>query len=275
MPDAVVELRDLHHTFNRGRPSELTALAGVTLELEPGAFVVVLGANGSGKTTLLNAIAGTFIPERGSIELEGRNVTRWPASRRASRIGRVFQNPFSGTAPNMTIAENLAIAMRRGVARRSLRVSLGEEGRRELIERIATLGMGLEARLDDRIGLLSGGQRQAITLLMATLVRPAVLLLDEHTAALDPKSGEQVLRLTQQIIERDALTTLMVTHSLQQAVRLGTRVIMMHRGKIVRDFSGARKSRLRIDDLLDAFDQLRYADQLDQSAAEMLQRNYV
>ena len=274
MPEHVLAAENLHHTFYAGTPHELKALDGVTLELSSCDFVVVLGANGSGKSTLLNAIAGQFIPERGTIRIDGKDVTRWPAYRRAKEVGRVFQNPLGGTAPRMTVAENMAIALRRTQGH-GLHRTLTAKGRHEIADRVATLEMGLETRLDDPIGTLSGGQRQALTLLMATLVRPSLLLLDEHTAALDPRSAEQVLRLTQSIVERDSLTTVMVTHAMQQAVRMGTRVIMMHQGRIVRDFSGAKRQRLKVDDLLAAFDQLRYADQLDMSAAEMLRRTYV
>jgi len=265
---------DVSHSFNRGTPHELRALDGVSLTLEPGAFVVVLGANGSGKSTLLNAVAGVFIPERGSIRIAGEDVTRWPVHRRAVRVGRVFQSPLGGTAPHMSIAENLAIARQRS-AGHTFHRTLTAKGRRDIADRVATLDMGLETRLDDRICQLSGGQRQALTLLMATLVRPVLLLLDEHLAALDPRSAELVLRLTQSIVERESLTTVMVTHSVQHAVRLGNRVLVMHRGKVVRDFSDARRARLRVEDLLAVFDQLRSEDQLDASAAAMLERVYV
>jgi putative ABC transport system ATP-binding protein len=190
-------------------------------------------------------------------------------------MARVSQAPDAGTAPGLTVAENLALAEQRATRRRGLRSALGGATRRALADRVAALGMGLEDRLDTPIGELSAGQRQALTLLMATLVRPEVLLLDEHTAALDPRSAEQVLRLTQQVIERDRLTTLMVTHSMQQAVRLGDRAIMMHDGRIVYDFAGARKRRLRVDDLLECFEQVRNADRLDESAADMLARAYI
>ncbi len=273
-PAPVLEVRDLHQTFQAGTPGELRALQGVDLVLEPGAFVVILGTNGSGKSTLLNAVAGTVRTDRGSIWLDGKDVTGWPEHRRAASIGRVFQNPFTGTASEMTVAENLALAARRG-NQGGLRHALRPERLREMRVKIAELGMGLEDRLHTPIGQLSGGQRQALTLLMATLVRPSLLLLDEHTAALDPRSAEHVLRMTQDIIRRDILTTMMVTHSLHQAVRLGDRVVWMHRGRVVHDFSGARKHRLRVDDLLAVFDQVRGSELLDESAAEMLRRAYV
>ena len=245
-----------------------------SLRIQPHGFVIVIGTNGSGKSTLLNAVAGTFFVDRGAIRLAGRDMTRWPEHRRAGLIGRVFQNPFSGTAPNMTIAENLVLAARRGQPR-GLGWALKRTARQEMRDRISRLRLGLEDRLDNAIGSLSGGQRQALTLLMATMEWPQLLLLDEHTAALDPRSAEQVLRMTQEIVSRRRLTTLMVTHSLAQAARLGDRVLMMHRGRVVHDFSGIRKRRLRVDDLLALFDEVRGAELLDESTAAMLARSYV
>jgi len=272
--DAMLEIRGLRHTFNPRTPAEMRALQGIDLVLERGAFVIVLGTNGSGKSTLLNAVAGSFVPNHGSIRLGGQDVTRWPEHRRATLVGRVFQNPFSGTAPSMTVAENLALAAHR-THQGGLGRALSRQRRREIAEEVERLGTGLEHRLDTPIGLLSGGQRQALTLLMATFERPQLLLLDEHTAALDPRGAEQVLRLTQEIVSRLHLTTLMVTHSLPQAVRLGDRVLMMHRGKVVHDWSEIRKRRLRVEDLLATFDEVRGAELLDASAAAMLQRMYV
>jgi putative ABC transport system ATP-binding protein len=270
-----LEVRGLHLAFHRGGPNELPALAGVDLALEPGSFAVVLGLNGSGKSTLLNVIAGSLRPDRGSIRLAGRDVTRLPEHARARWVGRVFQDPLAGTAPRLTVAENLALATRRGASWLRPGAAIGAAAGRATAARVAELGMGLEERLDERIGRLSAGQRQALTLLMATLVRPALLLLDEHTAALDPRSAEQVLRLTQAVVEREQLTTLMVTHSMQDAIRLGSRAIMMHRGRVVQDFTGARKRRLRVQDLLDCFEQVRNDDLLDASAAEMLREQYL
>jgi putative tryptophan/tyrosine transport system ATP-binding protein len=270
-----LEVRGLHHVFHRGGPNELQALAGVDLALERGGFVVVLGVNGSGKSTLLNAIAGSLRPDRGSILLDGSDVTRLGEHVRARRIGRVFQDPLAGTAPRLTIADNLALAARRSEPWWRPGMVLDSPMRAAIAERVAELGVGLEGRLGDPIGALSAGQRQALTLLMATFVRPALLLLDEHTSALDPHSAEQVLRLTQSAVGRESLTTLMVTQSMQHAVRLGTRVIMMHRGRIVQDFAGSRKRRLRVQDLLDCFEQVRNDDLLDDSAAEMLRQQYV
>ncbi|HZE74589.1 MAG TPA: ATP-binding cassette domain-containing protein [Gemmatimonadales bacterium] len=275
MSGPVLELVGLHHTFFPGTPSEQRALEGVDLTVEPGGFVVVIGINGSGKSTLLNAIAGTVTLDRGMVRLAGRDVTHWPEHRRAALIGRVFQNPFSGTAPHLTVAENLAVASLRGRWRGLRGWRMRSTRRTQLAARLADMGLGLEDRLDTPMGVLSGGQRQALTLVMATIVRPTLLLLDEHTAALDPRSAEQVLRLTEEIVVRDGLTTLMVTHSMHQAVRLGDRLLVVHRGRIVEDLSGARKRRIRVEDLLDRFDRLRNADMLDESAAEMLRRTYV
>jgi putative ABC transport system ATP-binding protein len=273
--EPVLELVGLKHTFFPGTPSEQRALEGVDLTVDRGSFVVVVGINGSGKSTLLNAIAGSVRLDRGMVRLLGRDVTRWPEHRRAALIGRVFQNPFSGTAPDLTVAENLAVASQRGRRRGVLHWGLGSARRLQLAQRLADMGLGLEDRLDTPIGVLSGGQRQALTLLMATIVRPTLLLLDEHTAALDPRSAEQVLRLTEEIVVREGLTTVMVTHSMHQAVRLGDRLLVVHRGRIVEDLSGTRKRRIRVEDLLDRFDRLRNADMLDESAAEMLRRTYV
>jgi putative ABC transport system ATP-binding protein len=274
MAEPSLELRGVGHTFNAGTPNEVPGLTGIDLVLLPGDFVVVLGNNGSGKSTLLNAVAGTFEVDSGSIRVDGQDVTRWPEHRRASLIGRVFQNPFHGTASNLSVAANLGLASQRG-HQGTLARALPRD-RYALIRReVERLGMGLEDRLESAMGLLSGGQRQALTLLMATLVRPSLLLLDEHTAALDPKSAELVLRLTEELIAREGLTTLMVTHSMAQAVRLGNRVLMMHRGRVVSDYQGVRKRRLKVDDLLDRFDEIRSAELLDESAAEMLERVYV
>ena len=270
----MLELHGLRQTFNPGTVNEVRALQGVDLTLEEGSFVVVLGTNGSGKSTLLNAVAGSFLLDEGRICLDGHDVTRWPEHRRARLIGRVFQNPFSGTAPGMSIAENFALAARRGRPR-GLGWALAPDLMGALRDRVAGLRMGLEDRLDNAIGSLSGGQRQALTLLMATWLRPRLLLLDEHTAALDPKSADQVISLSDEVIRRDGLTTLMVTHSMAQAVAYGDRIIMMHRGRIVHDFRGAEKRRLRPEDLIDRFDEIRRREQLDEGAAAMLRDLYV
>lgn len=273
--EPVLEATGLFHTFFPGTPSEQVALQGVDLTMEEKAFVVVLGRNGSGKSTLLNAIAGSLPLDRGTVRLGGRDVTAWPEWRRAALIGRVFQNPMSGSIGHLTVAENLAVASRRGGRHGVLRNALGRGRRRGLADRISELGLGLEDRLDTPVGALSGGQRQALTLLMATVVRPELLLLDEHTAALDPRSTEQVVQLTEEIIRKEGLTTLMVTHSMQQAVALGDRVVLMHRGRIVESIGGARKRQLRVDELLASFDRLRNADTVDESTADMVRRLYI
>jgi putative ABC transport system ATP-binding protein len=275
MSAPTLEALGLTHTFAAGTPSEQLALQDVDLIMEPRSWVVVLGANGSGKSTLLNAIAGSLIPDRGTVRVSGRDVTHWHEWRRSALIGRVFQSPATGSIGDLTVAENLAVAAKRGRHRAVLRNPLSRAGRRELADRVRELGLGLEDRLDTPVGALSGGQRQALTLLMATLVRPELLLLDEHTAALDPRSTEQVVQLTEQIIRKEGFTTLMVTHSMHQAVTLGDRVILMHRGRIVESIGGARKRQLRVEELLASFDRLRNADLVDESAAEMLRRLYI
>src|SRR6266571_2622886 len=270
----MLKLDNLYKVFHPGTPNEVRALRDVSLGLDPGSFLIIIGTNGSGKSTLLNAVAGTFLVDTGRINLAGRDITRWSEHKRARLIGRVFQNPFSGTAPAMSIAENLALAARRG-RRRGLGWALRRSMRDELRDRVRRLNMRLEERLDNPIGSLSGGQRQALTLLMASWLKPKLLLLDEHTAALDPKSADQVIQLSEEIVHRDRLTTLMVTHSMQQAVNLGDRLVMMHRGEVIHDFRGAEKQRLRANDLLNRFDEVRRAEQLDESAADMLRRLYV
>lgn len=270
----MLEVQNVFKTFNPQTPNEVRSLRGVNLNLAAGSWVIIIGTNGSGKSTLLNAVAGTFLVDEGTIRVAGRDVTRWPEHARAELVGRVFQNPFSGTSPNLTIQENLSLASRRGRSRAlgwGLKTSLVERMRDE----VGRLNMGLENRLENAIGSLSGGQRQAITLLMATWLRPELLLLDEHTAALDPKSADSVIALTEHVIARDQLTTLMVTHSMHQAASLGDRLIMMHRGQIIHDFQGAEKRRLRPDDLLARFEEVRRAEQLDESAAGMLAERYI
>ncbi len=270
----MLDIEQIAKTFHAGTPNEVRALRGVDLRIEASSFVIVIGTNGSGKSTLLNAVAGSFFVDTGRLKLNGHEITRWPEHRRAKFIGRVFQNPFTGTAPSMTIAENLALAAKRGRAR-GLGWALSSSTKSDLRERVRAMGLGLEDRLDNAIGSLSGGQRQSLTLLMAGLLKPDLLLLDEHTAALDPKSADQVIRLTEEFIRRDRLTTLMVTHSMQQAAHLGDRLIMMVRGQVLHDFQGAEKRRLTPEDLLARFEEVRRADQLDETAAEMLVRQYV
>ena len=270
----MLELKNVCKTFNPGTSNEVSALCGVDLNIDESSWVIVIGTNGSGKSTLLNVVAGSFLVDDGMIRLADRDVTQWPEHRRAKMIGRVFQNPFSGTAASMSIAENFALATRRGLSR-GLGWALSAELKRDLRDRVKQLNLGLEDRLGNIIGSLSGGQRQALTLLMATWLKPKLLLLDEHTAALDPKSADQVIQLTDEIVSREKLTTLMVTHSMHQGANLGDRLIMMHRGRVIHDFRGADKQRLRVNDLLARFEEVRRADQLDETAAEMLRRAYV
>jgi len=270
----MLEIQSIRKTFHPSTPNEVRALQGIDLQIEDGSFVVVIGTNGSGKSTLLNAVAGTFFVDVGRLRLKGRDITRWPEHRRAKFIGRVFQDPFRGTAPGMTIAENLALAAKRG-RMRGLGKALRGSAKRTFRDRVRRMGLGLEDRLDNAIGSLSGGQRQSLTLLMASMLKPDLLLLDEHTAALDPKSADQVIRLTDEIVCQDKLTTMMVTHSMHQAAHLGDRLIMMVRGRVIHDYSGVEKKRLTPEDLLARFEEVRRADQLDESAAEMLRLQYV
>ena len=270
----MLKVQGVSKTFNGGTPNEVHSLRGVNLELDPGSWVIIIGTNGSGKSTLLNAVAGAFFVDEGKIRLAGRDLTLQPEYTRAKLIGRVFQNPFSGTSPSLTIRENLSLAARRGMSR-GLGWGLKSSLMARMRDEVSRLNMGLEDRLENVIGSLSGGQRQALTLLMATWLRPELLLLDEHTAALDPKSADLVIALSEQVIVRDKLTTLMVTHSMHQAAILGDRLIMMHRGQILYDFKGAEKRRLRPDDLLGRFEEVRRAEQLDESAAQMLAEQYI
>jgi len=270
----MLQIDHISRTFNPGTQNEVRALCDVSLTVTDGSFLIVLGTNGSGKSTLLNAIAGTFMVDCGRIVVAGEDITRWPQHRRARLIGRVFQDPFRGTAPTMSIAENLVLASRRG-RRRGLGLAVNRRSIGELRDRIRPLNMGLEDRLHNPIGSLSGGQRQALTLLMASWLKPELLLLDEHTAALDPKTADQVIRLTHEIVERDGLTTLMVTHSMQQAVNLGDRIVMMHKGRILHDLKGSERARVRPEDLLRRFEDVRRREQLDGDVAEMLAAAYV
>ncbi len=245
--------KDVHKTFFPGSVNEKKALQGVSLELKDGDFVTVIGSNGAGKSTFLNAVAGVFPIDRGTIEIDGVDITRMPEYERARYIGRVFQDPMKGTAGNMMIEENLAMASRRG-KRQGLSWSSKPEMNAKFREMLAELDLGLEDRMSAHVGLLSGGQRQAVTLLMATLVRPHLLLLDEHTAALDPKTAEKVLALTVKIVNTHKLTTLMITHNMRDALRFGNRLIMMHAGRIVVDVSEEEKRSLTVPDLLALFE---------------------
>ena len=250
----MLKITNLQKTFNAGTINAKTALNGLNLHLNDGDFVTVIGGNGAGKSTMLNAIAGVWKPDFGTIEIDGVDVTQMPEYKRAKFLGRVFQDPMKGTAPDMEIAENLAIAARRGTKRR-LVWGVRKEERVRYKELLATLELGLEDRLSSKVGLLSGGQRQAVTLLMATLNRPKLLLLDEHTAALDPKTAAKVLELTDQIVQKNKLTTLMITHNMKDAIAHGNRLIMMHEGRVIVDVSGEEKQNLTVKQLLDLFTQ--------------------
>lgn len=245
--------KNVHKTFFPGSVNEKKALQGVSLTLNDGDFVTVIGSNGAGKSTFLNAIAGVFPIDQGSIEIDGIDITDMPEHERAKYIGRVFQDPMKGTAGNMMIEENLAMASRRG-QRQGLAWSSKPEMTAKFREMLKELDLGLENRMTAHVGLLSGGQRQAVTLLMATLVRPHLLLLDEHTAALDPKTAEKVLALTVKLVETNRLTTLMITHNMRDALRFGNRLIMMHQGRVVVDVAGDEKKHLTVPDLLALFE---------------------
>jgi len=248
----MLKITDLQKTFNAGTINEKTALYGLDLHLKDGDFVTVIGGNGAGKSTLLNAIAGVWKPDYGKIEIDGVDVTNIPEYKRAKYLGRVFQDPMKGTAPDMEIAENLAIAARRGT-KRKLIWGVRKAEREKYKKLLADLELGLEDRLSSKVGLLSGGQRQAVTLLMASLNRPKLLLLDEHTAALDPKTAAKVLEITDRIVTENNLTTLMITHNMRDAITHGNRLIMMHEGRIVVDVEGEQKSKLTVEDLLALF----------------------
>lgn len=249
----MLEITNLQKTFNPGTVNAKTALRGLNLTLDDGDFVTVIGGNGAGKSTLLNAISGVWKPDYGKIELDGVDITGMPEHKRAKFLGRVFQDPMKGTAPDMEIAENLAIASKRGL-KRKLRWGVKISDRRQYRELLSSLELGLEDRLSTKVGLLSGGQRQAITLLMATLNRPKLLLLDEHTAALDPKTAAKVLELTDKIVSENNLTTLMITHNMHDAIKYGNRLIMMHEGNVVVDVRGEEKQKLTIEQLLKLFE---------------------
>ena len=249
----MLKISHIDKTFNRGTITEKKALLDVSLSLCEGDFVTVIGGNGAGKSTMLNAVAGVFPIDRGTIEIGGQDVSALPEFRRAKYLGRVFQDPMVGTAATMNIEENMALAMRRG-QKRGLRWGISQLERRMYREQLATLGLGLEDRMGSKVGLLSGGQRQALTLLMATLRTPKLLLLDEHTAALDPKTAAKVLELTEQIVSTRKLTAMMVTHNMRDAIAIGNRLIMMNEGRIVVDVSGEEKKRLTREDLMGLFE---------------------
>lgn len=250
----MLKITNLQKTFNPGTVNAKTALNGIGLTLEDGDFVTVIGGNGAGKSTMLNAIAGVWKPDFGTIEIDGVDVTNMPEHKRAKFLGRVFQDPMKGTSPDMEIAENLSIAARRGT-KRKLVWGIRKPEREQYKKLLATLELGLETRLSTKVGLLSGGQRQALTLLMATLQKPKLLLLDEHTAALDPKTAAKVLKLTEELVEKNHLTTLMITHNMKDAIRMGNRLIMMHEGRIIYDVRGDEKKNLKVADLLAKFEE--------------------
>ena len=248
----MLQVKNIFKTFNAGTINEKVALKGVDLHLKPGDFVTVIGGNGAGKSTLLNSVAGVFPVDEGQILIDGVDVTHLPEYKRAKFIGRVFQDPMMGTAATMQIEENLALAARRGKFR-GLVPGITKAEREQYKEELKILDLGLEDRMTAKVGLLSGGQRQALTLLMATLQKPKLLLLDEHTAALDPKTAAKVLDVTQRIVERDNLTTLMITHNMRDAIAYGNRLIMMYDGVVLLDVSGEEKKNLTVEQLLELF----------------------
>lgn len=252
----MLSANNLFITFNPGTPIETKALRGMTLEIPTGQFVTVIGSNGAGKSTLLNAVSGDLAIDSGNITIDGNDVTRQPVWTRARQVARVFQDPMAGTCEDLTIEENMALASCRG-QRRGLGKAVKHAMREEFRTRLATLGLGLENRLTDRIGLLSGGQRQAVSLLMAALQPSRILLLDEHTAALDPRTANFVLELTARIVAENHLTTMMVTHSMRQALDVGERTVMLHQGKVVLDVSGDERRGLEVADLLTMFERVR------------------
>ena len=251
----MLDMNQVYKTFNAGTINEKKALTGLDIHLQEGDFVQVIGGNGAGKSTMLNCLAGMFPIDQGSIQIDGQDVTRLPEFKRAKLIGRVFQDPMMGTAANMDIEGNLALALRRG-ERRTLRWGVTNKERERYRELLKTLGLGLEDRLTSKVGLLSGGQRQALTLLMATLQKPRILLLDEHTAALDPQTAAKVLELSEKIVNENHLTTMMVTHNMKDAIAHGNRLVMMNNGHIILDISGEEKKKLTVEALLEKFAQV-------------------
>ena len=250
----MLEIKNVRKTFNKNTINEKKALNGINLHLDEGDFVTVIGGNGAGKSTMLNMIAGVYPIDSGKIEIDGVNISREPEYKRARYIGRVFQDPMMGTAAGMEIQENMALAFRRG-QRRGLGWGIKANEKDFYHDALIKLGLGLQTRMTNKVGLLSGGQRQALTLLMATLQKPKLLLLDEHTAALDPKTAKKVLEITQEIVEEQNLTTLMITHNMKDAISIGNRLVMMHEGRIIYDVSGDEKKKLEVDDLLKKFEE--------------------
>ncbi len=251
----MLRVENVWKTFNAGTVNEKTALSGLNLHLNEGDFVTVIGGNGAGKSTMLNAVAGVWPVDEGKIFIDNVDVTKLPEHKRAAYLGRVFQDPMTGTAAGMQIEENLALAARRG-AKRFLKAGITQKEREYYKERLASLGLGLEDRMTSKVGLLSGGQRQALTLLMATLKKPRLLLLDEHTAALDPKTAAKVLAATDRIVGEDQLTTLMITHNMKDAIAHGNRLIMMYDGHVIYDVAGEEKKNLKVSDLLTKFEEV-------------------
>ena len=258
----MLELKNIHKTFNPGTVNAKKALSGLDLTLNEGDFVTVIGGNGAGKSTMMNVISGSISVDEGQILLDGKDITRLPEHKRAQYLGRVFQDPMMGTAATMQIEENMALAARRG-QRRGLKIGITKADREVYQEQLKILGLGLEDRMTSKVGLLSGGQRQALTLLMATLRQPKLLLLDEHTAALDPKTAALVLDATQRIVEASGLTTLMITHNMRDAIAYGDRLIMMYDGRIVVDVSGEEKKKLTVEQLLALFSRASGSDEAD------------
>ena len=250
----MLEIKNVRKTFNKNTINEKKALNGINLHLDEGDFVTVIGGNGAGKSTMLNMIAGVYPIDSGKIEIDGVNISREPEYKRARYIGRVFQDPMMGTAAGMEIQENMALAFRRG-QRRGLGWGIKANEKDFYHDALMKLGLGLQTRMTNKVGLLSGGQRQALTLLMATRQKPKLLLLDEHTAALDPKTAKKVLEITQEIVEEQNLTTLMITHNMKDAISIGNRLVMMHEGRIIYDVSGDEKKKLEVDDLLKKFEE--------------------
>ena len=258
----MLEIKNISKTFNAGTVNEKVALNGLSLTLNDGDFVTVIGGNGAGKSTLLNAVAGVWPVDEGSITIDGVDVTRLPEHKRAKYVGRVFQDPMTGTAATMQIEENLALAMRRGKSR-TLKAGIAKAERERYKDLLTILDLGLENRLTSKVGLLSGGQRQALTLLMATLQKPKLLLLDEHTAALDPKTAAKVLETTEKIVQRDHLTTLMITHNMRDAIAHGNRLIMMYEGRVAIDVAGEEKKKLTVEGLLEQFGRVSGSSEAD------------
>lgn len=250
----MLKLENVTKIFNPGTPNEKLALDKLNFEVEKGEFVTIIGGNGAGKSTLMNIVSGVYDIDGGKIFIDGQNVSAIKEHRRAKYLGRVFQDPMMGTAGDMNIEENLSLAMRRGKSR-TLRWGMPKKERAFLVEKLASLELGLETRITSKVRLLSGGQRQAITLLMATLQQPKLLLLDEHTAALDPKTAQKVLKITEEITSESSLTTLMITHNMSDAIRYGNRLVMMHAGRIIFDIKGEEKQKLTVKDLLQKFEQ--------------------